>query len=314
MNLIDALDAYGVKYKNSNKPGEIWLCCPFCMEEGQSGDARFRLGVNIETGEMHCFNCDKASRDSEYTFRELDRMLDLGELQAAAVRAKVQTKEVIEIPEGFELASKSGSFWSKKAYKYLRSRGVRSSQIKDNQIGVTEVGRFAYRIIFPVFYKGKLKGIVARAMVADQKPKYLNSIGTKVLYNVPAIRNKRANLSEGILDSLALARSHYGDGLGLLGHSLTDRQLRILSRYRHVVTWMDPDKAGAEGTKAIGQQLIASKHFDKISVIATLLDGDTRDPSDMPQDDIDRYLDKGLREYSEALCNRLKLRALRNED
>jgi len=57
MDIIEALEAAEIEYHPSESDeDEISICCPFCVEEGQPDlDTRFRLGINVSTGEMHCF-------------------------------------------------------------------------------------------------------------------------------------------------------------------------------------------------------------------------------------------------------------------
>ena len=52
------LDAGGADYKpHSTKDDEVWICCPFCIDRGESRDDKYRLGINLFTGLAHCYNC-----------------------------------------------------------------------------------------------------------------------------------------------------------------------------------------------------------------------------------------------------------------
>ena len=72
-----------------------------------------------------------------------------------------------ELPEGFELFfstveedEKLGLIRSQ-ALKYLRGRGVSTEQVERNNIGFSAVGRYAWRVIFPVYHTIKLSPMEA---------------------------------------------------------------------------------------------------------------------------------------------------------
>lgn len=260
MNLIEQLEALGLEYReHSSRVDEIYICCPFCEEQGTTPDTRFRLGINVVQGKFHCFNCDKRSSNPEYTWSELARALETGTLEAVSKLAKRESpKKKIELPPDFALVSnRTSEHWNGVALRYLQRRNISSKQIVEKNIGFSTVGEFRYRIIVPVYYNGELEGIVARAFVLGLEPKYKNSIGQKVIYNIPDKPRLSIVLTEGVFDALALEKSlrRYMDSGAVLGHSLTDKQMQQLSPYKNVVLWPDPDKAGLEGFAKMGQQL-----------------------------------------------------------
>lgn len=282
MDIIDALEGAKIPYRNSWREGEIWLCCPEC------GDERFRLGVNVENGKMHCFNdqCDVASRSAEYTFQWLQKKFDTGELEKAAARVKKYVKGKVKLPSDYTPLWEvtKDDYWGWKAYRYLHSRGITRKEMKKKEIGYSLADKFyRYRIIIPVMYKGKLRGIVARDFSGRCKkskkyPKYKNSIGSKSLGNIPRHKNKDAVLVEGMLDAYSIERDITDkDGIATLGDSLTDYQVRQLRHYKTIYLWPDPDKAGVIGFLKMGKQLY-KKH--KLMLVKPYKD-DTRDPDEL---------------------------------
>ena len=260
MDLIEALEAKGIDYHESqSRDNEVWICCPFCDEQGTTPDTRYRLSVNLETGWMHCFNCGKGSRSEEYTWNEIQRALDTGTLQAVAkdgYKRKKKASEKIELPVDFKLVKVSGNKerWDELVYQYLKGRRLTDEQIVRRQIGYSMVGMFRYRIVIPVFYQGKLKGLVGRAFVSGLEPPYLNSIGDKALYRA-SIGKKQPHIAvvlEGVFDSLRVAGAvAHLDGItsyGALGTSLTELQWSQLEKYTTLISWFDPDDAGIKGT------------------------------------------------------------------
>lgn len=258
MNLREALEAADVEIHPGATEEEIWICCPFCTDRGETPDTRFRLGVNMRTGQAHCFNCSWRAR-GDYTFNRLQRALATGEIQAAEdIRSKKRHHKKVKLPVDFEpLLPLTHDSWHRMAYNYVRKRNVSDHQIKDKKIGYSLVDdndddgtNMAYRVIFPVYIGDKLKGLVGRDFTGKQTIPYKNSVGGKALYNLPTRPQKTASLQEGVFDTLVVAhaiRHMEIDSLGLLGHDLTDDQLALLEPYKRIFLWLDPDKAGVEG-------------------------------------------------------------------
>ena len=49
--------------QHSSDPNEIRVNCMFCKQLGHTPDTRHRLGINIKTGQAHCFQCHWKTRD-----------------------------------------------------------------------------------------------------------------------------------------------------------------------------------------------------------------------------------------------------------
>jgi len=310
VDILDSLDGRGIPYRKSGKSGEIFLCCPFCLENNQSQDERFRLGINIETGQAHCFNCDWRTSDITYLSQELSRALEMDMFE----RGEVVPKKFppIHLPEDFQILSfKDKDHWGRKAYQYVKLRNVTDRQMTEKKLGYSLSGDFHHRIVVPVYYQGKLKGLVGRDFTGKQEPKYKNSIGIKVVYNVPRRKAQTGLLVEGIFDSLACERGCGGntvhgsvDSLGVLGHSLTDKQLEQLQGYKRFVLWPDPDKAGVFGFLGMIPDL--KRITSQIYIVKPRMAGrDDFDPSEMFGPEIKRRINQATA-YSVELEQRLR--------
>lgn len=268
MNIRDALEAAGIEIQGDEGSDEIRICCPFCLEEGESSfDERFRLGINTDTGAMNCFNCNKRGY-GDWTLSELQRVLDTGELELNEERRNYRKhhkkRKKVMLPEGFELLQhpdKHSDTWNNKAWRYIRKRGVTERQIIEKKIGFTEIGHFHHRVIFPVYRHNKLLGLVGRDITDKQELKYLNSVGDKAIYNLPdSTHHKAICLSEGVFDTLAIERGSLKLGIdsgSVLGHNLKDEQLELLLKmgYKYLYLWLDPDEAGIKGIISIAKKL-----------------------------------------------------------
>lgn len=288
MNLIEALESRGIRWKKSGRPNNIWLCCPFCEERGYSADTRFRLGVDVSTGHGHCFNCEWKPPRSKLAIIALQRKLDLGDWVDPEPVTRRRMKPV-RLPEDYEvLEAPVHGFWAKRAYKYITGRGVTDEQISKYRIGFSEVGPDAYRIIIPIYYAKKLQGIVGRSIRDDIVPKYKNSTGDKAVFGLPKKKKKKCVILEGVLDAMACDRALNDsyDCLAILGHAITDKQEEMLEGYSEYILWPDPDEAGygPHGFPTIAEKLT---HYGTVKIVMPVT-GDLRDPDEIEEKEVRR--------------------------
>jgi DNA primase len=119
--------------------------------------------------------------------------------------------------------------------------------------------RFRRRIMFPLCdSRGRVLGFGARAMGADQKPKYLNSSDNAVYHKgqhlfgadiarAPAAKVSTVVVAEGYTDVIAMHQAGLRNTVGLMGTALTDEQVGELARMAPTVLLaLDADAAGQE--------------------------------------------------------------------
>lgn len=149
------------------------------------------------------------------------------------------------------LASRRGGFSEQELYATgLAQRSQENGRIYD---------RFRGRIMFPLTdMRGRVLGFGARAMRAEQKPKYLNTSDNEVyhkgrhlygadLARVHATKAGEVILCEGYTDVIALHQAGLANVVGLMGTALTDQQVGELSRLAQTVLLaLDADSAGQE--------------------------------------------------------------------
>lgn len=306
MDIRVALQSRGIQFIQSpNDANEIRINCIYCVSRGYSQDFRQRLGINIKKNYAHCFNCKYKSRRALQT---LGKKLELGQIDPTLIETdEEKPKEKIKLPEDFEsLAGKQDDEWGSLARIYLDGRGVTESQIKKHKIGYSLMGRYKYRVIFPIYVwydgikgkKRKLEGIVSRSFV-DREPRYLNSYGVKTVFNIPSEsrrwyrrvkRNRRQILviTEGILKALALERSLSSVNediycCALLGHTMTERQEDLITpdRWDEVVMWPDPDLAGIRGFVQISEQMRLKATQDDTGMTLSIVNPGSLQADDM---------------------------------
>ena len=128
---------------------------------------------------------------------------------------------------------------------------------------------FRGRLMFPIHNEsGKVIAFGARAMRADEQPKYLNSPETPIyrktstLYNLHRARDamrkaNRAVLVEGYMDVIGVYAAGVKEVVASCGTALTNTQVRALHRHADtVVVNFDPDDAGANAAERAIQLLL----------------------------------------------------------
>ena len=167
--------------------------------------------------------------------------------------------------------------------------------------------RFRRRIMFPIANEsGKIVAFGGRAL-GDDMPKYLNSSETPIysksalLYHLDRAKEpiRRAGfvvLVEGYMDTIAVAIAGAGNVVASCGTSLTEAQVKLLSRFtKQIVVNYDPDNAGQAATER-SLALLLEQDFDTRVLALPSVDGKPADP--------DSYIQKkGADAYRELLAN-----------
>lgn len=312
--ILEILDSATVEVRVGDN-SEVTLCCPFCVEKGETADARFRLGINTEKGLAHCYNCNWASRDREYIARELCRVFHLpfrGFKRAVTKVKKVKQEKatVLGLPIEYESFRPPLDLVGRAVRDYLTGRGVSTLQLVKHKIGFAGAGDMSWRALFPVIDEGRrFQGCVGRAVKRGVKPKYLNTPGIKHLWN--ARPGGTAVVVEGVMDALhvesALFQVRDTVAVARLGSAITSTQMDQLKQYSRVVVFPDRDHAGVKGV----EELCVRCHDRGINtsvIVPEKMDG--RDPGDMTETEIVSELN-GAQVWSRKVQWELELCAAR---
>jgi DNA primase len=240
-----------------------------------------------------------------------------------ARKRRTRLGELVERTAAFYASFLRDSPQAQKARQYLAERGLRREVLEEFGVGVApgkwdtvlvrgqkagyslaemeaagliqkgrsggHYDRFRSRIVFPVRdARGRVQGFGARALRADQRPKYVNSPEgelyrkRRTLFGIdrarPAItKSGRALVVEGYTDVLACHQAGMADAVAVMGTAITPEQVKILSAYTdEVVLALDADRSGREAM--LRAQTVASGKRVRLRV-ARLPDGE--DPADL---------------------------------
>ncbi len=155
-------------------------------------------------------------------------------------------------------------------FEHLRGKGFAAERlIEAGLVGAPEGGgapydRFRGRVMFPIRDpRGRAIAFGARALRADQEPKYLNSPDTplfdkgRTLYNggparAAAGKAGRVIVVEGYMDAIGLARAGFDEVVAPLGTAVTEAQLGLIWRMAdEPVVALDGDAAGLKAAQRL---------------------------------------------------------------
>jgi len=174
-----------------------------------------------------------------------------------------------------------------------RGKGFRDAQLVAAGLAVPRdsggcYDRFRNRLIFPILdVSGKVIAFGGRALDPADRAKYLNS-AESILFDKSShlyalnwsreaiVSSRQVGVVEGYLDAIVPLQAGVGNVVATMGTALTERHVRVLSRYaREVILVFDADVAGAAAAERALELFLAQR----IDVrVATLPAG--QDPCD----------------------------------
>jgi Toprim domain-containing protein len=264
VTLSEVLTRRGIRFRQSaGDRNKLHVNCCFCQSQGKPADTKQRLCIHSKDGWGKCVSCGWKNR---YAIAPVLKQLGIVADVEGAERVHESKQELVTLPEDFQLLTKVFDDLDRTAKQYILKRGITEEQIKENKIGVSYTGRYAYRIIFPIYVDKKLQGINARTFM-DRAPKYLMSRGEKYIYRFDP-NAVTCIFSEGVIKALRIDRVTEFGSSALLGHDLTSKQLEQIqnSSCKHVILYPDPDKVGKQGVIKIADKLKENCKV-KISVV-----------------------------------------------
>lgn len=170
----------------------------------------------------------------------------------------------------------------------LEKSGLSIKRAETDNTKSSHYDRFRGRVIFPIHnVSGRVIAFGARILKTEKsQPKYINSPETEVyhksqiLYGIAQARNAIRNedncyLVEGYTDVISLHQAGVENVVASSGTSLTEEQIKLISRYSHNITVLyDGDNAGIKASLR-GIDMILEAGLD-VSVIL-FPDGDDPD-------------------------------------
>lgn len=267
MDIKKLLIDYNINYWDKGKnvtPGWVNIRCPFCDDKSNHG------GFNPLKEYYNCWHCRWHPLE-----KVLSAILGVSEYEAKNILKNYQTQplksiEEIRRPSRLEIP---GSELKHPHIRYLLKRGFEPRQLveKYHILGTLhENAKYSYRIIIPIFYKGRAISFQSRMIVDNVEQKYkacskrLEIIEhKKMLYNIDNCVRDRVIVVEGVLDCWKIG----DDCCCTFGVDYTKEQLLMLSKFKKIFVCYDPDEAGEPAAIKLSNELsILNKEVEIIEL------------------------------------------------
>ena len=234
---IDHSVPYWTEGKNVTA-GWVNIQCPFCGDHSNHG------GFNLDEGYYNCWKCGWHALDEvikevtdEPWFR-VYQILDEYSHPIIAVKTKVVRPEQVVLPP------ETGAL-RERHRQYLIRRGFDPDELeKEYDLrGTGHIGRYAFRIIIPIYYNGQLVSYEGRDITGMQDQRYKACALSdevvprkNILYNIDHVPGRVAVVCEGVTDVWRMGRG----AVATFGISYTQAQVNlILKRFERVVILYD---------------------------------------------------------------------------
>lgn len=252
INFVKLFDNFKVDYTTKRNRNWTNTYCPYC------GDSynHYQLGFSDKEEFCSCWKCGWHPVDEALSYvlkipkKEVNKILSQYR-NGYSKNKKINNVKKIELPHfGF----------TDMEYNYLVSRHFNPNNLqkKFKVNGGGEVGRWAYRIILPFFYKGTLISWTGRSILSKETceeleiPRYYNlSVEESVLnpkeywFNSDNASKDSVIIVEGPFDALRLE----DDCISGWGSTITEKQkLYLVKNYKKVYLLFDNDNIDGKDT------------------------------------------------------------------
>jgi DNA primase len=280
---IKLLGLKSEKY-NSNSTGDVPFHCPFHTDKTPS------MFLHINRGIYKCFSCNKSGTVAglyyELTGNSLYKALNINNSSFSLFSmsnnysSSSSVKDYSQVPnlaariEGNKQSLRSSS----DALLFLRARGIslkamdsmNACFIDEGTIQMVETDdeneKIFYkalnvynRILTPIVEQGRTLSVDARDATRKSKKKVLYPKGSFIstLFDIDKLdKDEPVYVVEGLLD-LAVLRSdeYFKNSTCVLGASLSERQMYLMSQFKELILIPDNDQAGNNTIKKLKESL-----------------------------------------------------------
>jgi DNA primase len=257
-NIFKFLNDFNIPIPDANRNtgvGWVNIQCPFC------DDDKNHLGFNYEDNYFHCWKCEEGYHPIKEVVTKLLPYENVNE-----ILKRYDTIEQIsfKLHKKLNKTKKSslvlpGEPLKMVHKKYLKNRDFDPEYLEQKYKlkGSLHVGQYRYRIIIPIYFNQELVTFQTRT-INNSKPRYVNCDPDKeiipiknILYNYDNCNENFCVLTEGVFKVFRLGKN----SLASLGKNYTKQQLRLLTKFKVVFIYFDPDIYGQEKAKKISAEL-----------------------------------------------------------
>ena len=294
VNLVNSVLGTGKRTARGNQAYH----CPFCHH------AKPKLEVNFSENKKgynpwHCWVCGKKGTRISTLFKQLkassDKFTELYKLVASEKEhTEVKSYKQIELPKEFKpIDNTSSDLTGRRAWNYLRNRGITMDDVYKYNLGYCEYGNYKNMIIIPSYDEnGKLNYYTGRSFEKDPFRKYRNPEASRniipfelfINWDLPLI------LCEGPFDAIAIKRN----AIPLLGSNVQGSLMKkiVTSTVKKIYIALDSD--------AIKKAIKYAEEFINEGKEVYMVELQGKDPSEMGFNDFTKLIQTTtpLTEYS----------------
>lgn len=295
-NAIKFYTDFHIDYSDSGhkrtRPGWVQIHCPFCI-----GSKGYHLGFHLATGAYSCWRCGKHSQvdvvkatlncSTSEAFETIKGYTDLrGSAKTSQGRKEGASKKSLKcvFPEGTgELSDRHRKYLEKR--KFDPDKLVKLWGLKGTLVG----GRYKWRILAPIIFEGQMVSYQGRDITNKSELKYKACAKEEevidhqnVVYGLDNVKGKVCVIVEGLADVWRLG---YG-AVCCFGISWTLSQVNLIaSRFKTVYVMFDGGEDAANKQAYKLACLLSAR-----GVEVEILELESGDPGDMPQDEADKLM------------------------
>ena len=234
------------------KGPEYEFYCPFCIDREGDESRHRKLWINVEKGKAYCFRCEYGAHTLARFFRDLNggslKLVELALIRGEQTPPTTSVKDAVRetlfaglkdepdlkphpLPkEAQRVTQRHSSTLFRRGVNYLKRRGVPPALWKKFDIHFAPTGRYAQRLVFPVYQNGEQVYFTTR-YTGDHPRKSLNPENEEGFYRRTdcllnfdnVIGASRVAIVEGPFDCMAFPYA-----VALLGKTLGDRQMSLV--------------------------------------------------------------------------------------
>lgn len=199
---------------------EFLYFCPICKHRKR------KLSVSYEKGAFKCWVCDNFSgKDLIFLVRKFGSHQDVTEYISITNTVSIELfntlfskkdinekkiKETCTLPDDYCFLFKRTTLFAKKAFKYLKDRGLTIEDIYKWKIGICESGDYRNRIIIPSFNENGYTNFYIAQSIDECKYKWLYPRVEKshIIFNELNINwNEPIYITEGAFDAMKISNN-----------------------------------------------------------------------------------------------------------
>ena len=219
--------------------GEIRINCLECPKRGKGPDRKKHLNINPAMNKAHCWRCEFGTHNAE-AWCERNGIV----INATWGLAEQIERPKIKLPPEYTQDFTRHTMFGKQALQYLTRRHITPALIAAYDIGHCPTGRYAQRIIIPVYENGVLVTFQGRDWTElkgkDERHRGATGGAPSAMFNLDrAAQSRVLLLVEGPFDALRIPK--YGVGILGKGWNAEKRAKVLRAKPTVVLVCMDRD-------------------------------------------------------------------------